>query len=210
MIRRLPVWPTLLVLMAVVTMVALGIWQWQRKAEKEAAIAAVGANLRLPAMSFPKTGPVEDAILFRRSSLVCLRVTGWQTQAGRAADGSAGFAYIARCATGAEGQGALVLLGIGGKPDLQPDWKGGAIDGWISREPDTRSLFARIGSDAPALRPMLIARSGTAGLRAPASPKAEDIPNNHLAYAVQWWLFALVALVIYGLALARRGGRRDS
>ncbi|HNJ47416.1 MAG TPA: SURF1 family protein, partial [Novosphingobium sp.] len=31
-----------------------------------------------------------------------------------------------------------------------------------------------------------------------------DIPNNHLSYAVQWFLFAATALVIYGLALRKR------
>jgi len=31
-----------------------------------------------------------------------------------------------------------------------------------------------------------------------------DIPNNHLAYAVQWFLFAGIAGVIYALALKRR------
>jgi surfeit locus 1 family protein len=30
------------------------------------------------------------------------------------------------------------------------------------------------------------------------------VPNNHLAYAVQWFLFAGVAAVIYALALRRR------
>ena len=30
------------------------------------------------------------------------------------------------------------------------------------------------------------------------------MPNNHLAYAVQWFLFALTALVIYAIALRKR------
>jgi surfeit locus 1 family protein len=37
-----------------------------------------------------------------------------------------------------------------------------------------------------------------------ARPDPRDIPNNHLAYAVQWFLFATVAAVIYALALAKR------
>jgi surfeit locus 1 family protein len=37
------------------------------------------------------------------------------------------------------------------------------------------------------------------------------VPNNHLAYAVQWFLFAAVASVIYVLALRWRGrnGKRS-
>jgi surfeit locus 1 family protein len=37
-----------------------------------------------------------------------------------------------------------------------------------------------------------------------APPDPADIPNNHLAYAGQWFFFALTALVIYVLALRRR------
>jgi cytochrome oxidase assembly protein ShyY1 len=30
------------------------------------------------------------------------------------------------------------------------------------------------------------------------------MPNNHLAYAVQWFLFAAIALIIYIIAVRRR------
>ena len=42
------------------------------------------------------------------------------------------------------------------------------------------------------------------GLRASGVPSADDTPNNHFAYAVQWFLFAAAALVIYILAVRRR------
>jgi cytochrome oxidase assembly protein ShyY1 len=35
-------------------------------------------------------------------------------------------------------------------------------------------------------------------------PSAADTPNNHLAYAGQWFLFAAAALIIYILAVRRR------
>ncbi len=35
------------------------------------------------------------------------------------------------------------------------------------------------------------------------------MPNNHLAYAVQWFLFAAIAGAIYVLALRRRGQHFD-
>ena len=40
-----------------------------------------------------------------------------------------------------------------------------------------------------------------------AAPDPRDLPNNHLAYAGQWFFFALTALVIYILALRRRSTR---
>lgn len=210
MSRRIPLVPTLLVLLAVAAMIGLGVWQWQRKGEKEAFVAAAAANLHRPSMSFPKTGPVEDAVLFRPSALTCLRVTGWTVQAGRDAQGGSGFGYIAQCVTGAEGQGALVLLGVGARPDLKPAWRGGRVEGWISREPEHSSLLGRLTGPPTVLRPMLVAKRSVAGLRAPSRPSALDIPNNHLAYAIQWFLFAAIALVIYGLALRRRTPGGDS
>ena len=44
-----------------------------------------------------------------------------------------------------------------------------------------------------------------AGLEANAIPDPSEIPNNHFAYAIQWFLFAATALVIYTLALMKRG-----
>ena len=43
-----------------------------------------------------------------------------------------------------------------------------------------------------------------AGLDQLAPPDPRDMPNNHLSYAVQWFLFALTALVIYFLALRKK------
>lgn len=203
--KRLPLIPTLIVAAAVAVMIGLGIWQLQRVGQKAALIAMVKANPGKSSTSFPAHGPVDPAILFRPSSVVCLRVVGWQVEGGRSADGSVGYRLIAQCATGAEGPGALVNIGVAGRADMKSNWKGGRIEGWLSEEPDHRSVLTRaLGKTVP-LRPMLIARTPAPGLKAPAPPRADDIPNNHLAYAIQWFLFAGMAVVIYLLALRRRG-----
>ncbi|MDF0542087.1 SURF1 family protein [Sphingobium sp. H39-3-25] len=204
MTRRLPLIATIVVLAAVATMIGLGVWQLQRHAEKTAVLAELRANPGRPSTSFPHFGPVDPALLFRRSSLHCLRVVGWREEAGRAADGSTGYRAIADCATGAEGPGALVTVGVAPRPGVKPAWTGGQVEGWISEEPDHRSLLSRMGGKAMPLRPMLIARTPAAGLKAAAPPSPDDVPNNHLAYAVQWFFFAAVALVIYALALRKR------
>ena len=51
---------------------------------------------------------------------------------------------------------------------------------------------------------LLIADTPAPGLSANEMPSVDSIPNNHLAYAVQWFLFAGVAVIIYLLALRRR------
>lgn len=201
---RIPLIPTIIVVAAIIVMIALGVWQIQRRSEKAQALALAATNPARPPVAFPKLPPVSPDFLFRRSSVHCLRVVGWHVEAGRAADGSTGYRHIAQCATGAEGPGVLVALGVGQKPGQTPTWGGGQVEGWISEEPDHRALLSRVGGNAPPLRPMLIARSAPAGLKAAAPPSAADIPNNHLAYAVQWFFFAGVAAIIYGLALRRR------
>lgn len=202
--RSWPILPTIVVLLAAAAMIALGFWQLQRRSEKEAALAGMRDNLTRPATIFPQTGPVPAEVLFRPSSLVCLRVVKWDVEAGSAADGSSGFRYIAHCATGAEGQGALVALGVSNRPDLKPAWSGGRIAGWIAQEPDHRSLWSRMTGPVVVLRPMLIARANVAGLKPLAPPRVEDVPNNHLGYAIQWFLFAGVAVIIFLLAVRRR------
>ncbi|HEX7877232.1 MAG TPA: SURF1 family protein [Sphingobium sp.] len=202
---RLPVFPTFIVAAAVLTMIALGVWQLDRRHDKEAVLALAAANPGKPAVSYPANPPVPADLLFRPSSAHCLRVTGWRSEAGHAADGSTGYRYIAQCATGAEGPGLLVALGVAKKPDMKPNWDGGQVKGWISQEPDHRSLLSRISGQAAPLRPMLIADRAPPGLKPVAPPSASDVPNNHLAYAVQWFFFAAVAVVIYLLALRRRG-----
>ena len=51
--------------------------------------------------------------------------------------------------------------------------------------------------------PRLVADPPVAGLQANAVPDPSDLPNNHLSYAGQWFLFAATALVIYVLAVRR-------
>ena len=202
--RSIPILPTISVVAAILVMIGLGVWQLQRRGEKAQALALAATNPGRPPIAFPKLPPVDPVSLFRPSSLVCLRVVGWQVEAGRAADGSTGYRHIAQCATGAEGPGALVALGVGQKPDQKPQWTGGRVAGWIGEEPDHRALWTRVGGTAAPLRPMLIADRAPAGLKPVAPPSAADIPNNHLAYAGQWFFFAAVAAVVYILALRRR------
>lgn len=209
-LRRLPLIPTIIVAAAVVTMIALGIWQIDRARQKADLIALYRANLAKPAMTFPVMGPVPREAMFRPSSVTCVEVVGWRTEGGRSADGVGGSRYIAQCRTGAEGPGALIDLGVSPNPGIKPSWPGGVASGMIITEPDHGSMLARLFGSAPVLRPMLVADRPANGLRASAKPSPDTVPNNHRAYAVQWFLFAAAALVIYGLAVARRLKEEES
>jgi cytochrome oxidase assembly protein ShyY1 len=204
MTRRPPIVATIVVLLAVGVMIALGVWQLDRLRQKEAALIQYRANLGRPSTAYPARDLTDGRYLFRTVSATCLRVTGWRTLGGRAADGRSGWRHIAECATGAEGPGLIADMGIGADPNATPRWRGGPVRGIATWEPDAHSLFARMIGRAPPPRLMIVAAEPAPGLRPSARPDPAQVPNNHLAYAVQWFLFAAVALVIYVLALRRR------
>ncbi|MGN6689611.1 MAG: SURF1 family protein [Sphingopyxis sp.] len=202
--RRWPVIPTIIVSCAVAAMVALGVWQLQRKGEKEALIALYERNMAMSSLvAYPKLPPVPDALLFRKSSVVCLEPVRWDPRSGTDRKGNSGIRMIADCRTGAEGPG--VLVDVGTSDDFTPPkWSGGTVQGTVVPGPEQPTLVARLMGNAVPARAMLVADTPVAGLRASAVPSGADVPNNHLAYAFQWFFFAAVALIIYALAVRRR------
>ena len=196
---RFPLIPTAIVALAIAAMIGLGVWQLAiRLPQKEALLAQLAANPSRPEIAFPKFP--DDSLLFRKADGFCLEpVSSRLTGAG-----NAGFRFIVECRTGGlEGPGMLVQLGTTRDPLAKPAWKGGRVSGRISHAPDSRSLLASLFDRTPK-RLMLIADTPAAGLTANATPDISSVPNNHLAYGVQWFLFALVAAVIYLLALRWR------
>lgn len=188
--RRLPVIPTVLVAGAMVVMIALGIWQLQRAGQKNALLAEYRAAANKPPIAWPAAPTRKDAPLFRRATGFCTQVIGWRAVSGRNAKGEAGWSHIAACRTGgAEGPGMQVDIGWSREP-ADPRWAGGAVSGIVA--PDSRHII-RLVATAPA-----------PGLQPSQPPAMEDIPNNHLAYAIQWFFFAGIAGLIYALALRRR------
>jgi cytochrome oxidase assembly protein ShyY1 len=185
MLRRLPVIPTLLVLVAVGVMIRLGFWQLDRLTQKEALIARAEAAMAMTSeAAWPRKEQEVDRVLYRHARVDCVGVIGMTAQAGENLRGQPGWAHVARCAL-AGGGTARIVLGWSRNPAAVA-WQGGEVGGVI----------------APG--PRLVAGPAVAGLEDSAPPNPADLPNNHLSYAVQWFLFAAVALVIYGLALRKR------
>jgi len=200
--KKIPVVATALVLVAVAAMIALGLWQLQRKGEKEAALAHYAANVALPPIAFPRI-PVDDSLLFRRASFLCLEPTNWQREGGRNAKGGVGWRQIAQCRVGAEGPGVTIQVGLSNDPNTEPAWQGGEASGYITHAPDHQSLLSGWFGARPKTL-MLVADPPLGGLDANPRADISAVPNNHLAYAVQWFLFAAIALGIYAIALRRR------
>ena len=190
MSRKLPLVPTILVALAVAAMIGLGVWQIERRSEKEALLARYAAAASLPPIGWPSVPPKEPLPLFRSATGNCLSVVGFRTAAGQNRNGEPGYLVIADCRTGAEGPGLSVELGWSKDPNAAFQWPGGPVSGIIA--PDRRSRMRLVAATAPK------------GLEPSAPPSTETIPNDHRSYAIQWFLFAVIAGVIYALALRKR------
>lgn len=202
-----PLVPTILVGLAVATMIGLGIWQLQRKALNEELLRRVSANASKPAIVYPGLGPVDASSLHRKSSVACLEVGQWREDSGSDKSGKTGTRYLAECVTGVEGPGALIVAGISDRPNEKVDWSGGLVEGTITTEPDRQSMIAKLFGPKLVLRPMLVSQEGLGGLRTPEPPSLSKIRSkitNNGFYAIQWFIFAAAAAIIYVLALRKR------
>ena len=170
--------PTFFVTLAVATMVALGFWQLQRKAENEMLLRYVSANSTKPGIIYLKQGPVSLDALHRKSSLNCLRVSKWREDSGSDTLGKTGTRYLAECVTEADGPGALIVAGISARPNQKVDWNGGLVSGVITTEPDRQSLIAKLFAKPATLRPMLVLQQGVGGLRTAERPSLDKIQRK--------------------------------
>ena len=197
--KRVPVLPTLIVLAAVAVMVALGIWQLQRAQWKERLLAELAVNATLPPVDLDPLiarGTERDVPLaFRRVLVTCASGDAQpRVRAGRSRGDVPGSVYIVPCRPD-EG-------GFAGNLDVNVGWA--AQPDAVERLKLRRVVAGQLGMVEPGSRVTLTAAEPVTPLEAGAPANLENIPNNHLIYAFQWFFFAAAALVIYALALRRR------
>lgn len=194
MMRRVPIIPTIIVAAAVAVLLWLGMWQIHRAHENERLLAQYSAASKLPPIAYP-TGAIKGPLpLFRWATGFCQKVVGQREAGGRNRKGDIGWAHILECATGAEGPGMTVEIGWSKDPEAKVNWHGGLVSGVIV--PDRLSRIRLVAAGAPP------------GLEPPGLPSAETAvpvtPDRNRMYALQWFSFAAIALLIYGLALRKR------
>ena len=192
--RRWLIVPTIIVAVAVAVMIWLGFWQIRRSHENEQLMAQYKIAAKLPPIAFP-TAPVKGSPpLFRWATGFCQRVVDQRESGGRNRAGDVGWAHIVDCATGAEGPGMAVELGWSHDPQVRTNWRGGLVSGMIV--PDREHGIRLVAASAPP------------GLEPSGMPSVENAvpvtPGRNRMYALQWFSFAAIALIIYGLALRKR------
>lgn len=194
MTRRIPIIPTIIVVVAVAIMVRLGFWQLHRAHENEQKLAQYAAASKLPPIAFP-TAPIKGPLpLFRWATGFCQHVVGHRSIAGENRSGDTGYAQIVDCATGPEGPGMSVDVGWSQDPNAKVNWNGGPVTGVIV--PDRLHGIRLVAAGAPP------------GLQPSAPPSVETAvpttPTGNRFYALQWFVFAGLAALIYMLALRKK------
>lgn len=199
MIRRLPIMPTILVLAAAGVMVALGVWQLGRAEEKAQMIAEFEAQAELGETFRIRSGV--DGEIYSSVEMPCPEPANWQAVAGRNSLGQSGYVHRYECQYTPvgisihEGRFVTTFADVGwSRSPEEPSFSGAIIIGTL----------VALGDDYK-----VVASEPLAGLQPLAKPDPKDLPNNHLAYAGQWFFFALTALVIYWFAVRARLAKRD-
>jgi len=191
---RLPLLPTLMVAVMVPVMIGLGFWQLHRADWKADLLVRLEAQAKQPVL---ETAVLSDDLEFRRVRLMvdCPDPIA-KGRSGKSAAGQVGFSMLLLCSTGA--QPLLVDAGWSDRPD-----------GWAKRAAPwpPKGTFAvtgtlvRTGGEGP--RYTLVSEAVPPPLVPSAPPSLEDIPNNHMAYAVQWFAFAATLGIIYAVYVSR-------
>jgi len=194
MSRRIPIIPTIIVVVAVAIMIRLGFWQLHRAHENEQLLAQYAVASKQPPMAFP-TAPLKGPRpLFRWATGFCQHVVDRRALAGENRSGDTGFVQIVDCAAGVEGPGISVQVGWSQDPNAKVNWNGGPVTGVIV--PDRLHGIRLVAATAPP------------GLEQSALPSVETAvpvtPAGNRSYALQWFAFAAIAALIYGLALRKR------
>lgn len=204
--RRIPIISTVVVLAAVITMIALGFWQLGRAYERDELQITLKQRLDLPVAAYPFTQPSDGRYRYRKLSAACDRVDGWQVTGGTDENEQGGWRHIANCFSAANSRNFLVDFGVSRSPQFSAEWEGGVVTGFGVYEPDRRGAFERsFGTEVPR-QLMIISDTPAAGLVASKQPDPMGEENSSWAYMGQWFLFALTALVIYGLVLRQKLG----
>ena len=192
MSRRLPIVPTIVVAAAVALMIGLGVWQLQRARWKEGLLSRYAQADELPPISWPTVPVKRDTLpLFRHATGMCVEADRSARRRRREPLRRARLCPHHRLRDGRRRAGHERRSRLVEEPQRE---------GQLARRPGQRRDRARPAHGHAAGR-----RQRSAGTGAERSADArKHLPNNHRFYALQWFAFAAIALVIYGLALRKR------
>lgn len=218
LLKRILVFPLLLGFFGIAVLVSLGVWQSHRLVWKESVLSEIDSRIAEPPIPIPRSvrrefdnflsvaaqGSVVAGELFVLTSRQGIgpgfRVIAPFEMNGRRILVDRGFIPEARRSSNRD-IGRQQIVGNLHWPD--------EVDSWFTPEPDGELWFAR---DVPAMalqldaEPlMLVVRESdpaTSGIY-PWPVDSSSIPNNHLNYAITWFLLAIAWCGMTGLWIWR-------
>ncbi len=195
MLRRLPLVPTIFLIVTMPVLLGLGLWQLQRAQWKSDLLMQLAAAKDAPAIDLGAARL--DTRLGFRSLHVAIDCPPQKpdVRAGRNHAGQPGFVYHLACRT-AGGDAIGYVIGWNNRPDV--DWGPPALR---SDRIMAAGVLVETGRDDPRFE--LVSARAVPPLMPAAPPTTDSIPNNHRGYAMQWFAFALVLAAIYGLYVRR-------
>jgi surfeit locus 1 family protein len=218
------IFAALLALAILATLLGLGLWQVQRLTWKENLLASMAARQnQAPLETLP---PASDDNDYKRVVLTGLLDRAAAFALGpRTLEGKNGNHWLVPMVmTDRTGEGVIVLVNLGWVPvDYQPPVTATAqvetLSGLLRHAP-APNMFTPANPatgrllfwvDAPALSMRLgapvypyVLYADKMGDTPPVGGVASvSLPNNHLSYAITWFLLALIWVVMCGLAVRR-------
>jgi len=209
-VRRKDITLVVVAILVATACVFLGRWQLNRLAQRRARNAVLSARLALPPLPVGRGVTADSARQRRVVAQGVYDFSAERTWPGRSFQGTPGVALVTPLRL-ADGSAVLVDRGWVPSPDAFH------IDHGLYREPDTVAVTGvalvpprgRGDVDVAGFLPFVIQ------LEAPEPPPNRGLPRRwpppafddgpHLSYAIQWFSFALIALV--GTAVLIRKGR---
>jgi surfeit locus 1 family protein len=190
--------PFIMFVLMEITLISLGVWQLQRKAWKEAVLANIERATSMPAVSVKRLSDLDGLSEFRRVTLTCAN----RDQASGVSQ--SGFNAQSQPATRVF---IICPLSSGETVSIQGDWipdddlitvsypiariegrlRQWHISTWAER-------LAGVTNISPGLFKIAVDRRYYV-TKVDALPPPP--PNNHFAYAMQWFIFAGVLGVIF-------------
>ena len=172
-------------------LIGLGVWQIERRAWKAELLVTLAQAQRGPPLDVDALAGGGD-LSFRRLRARCdpapaiPRVTGGENRSGRG-----GSLLIVPCRHAGPATRLDVVAGWQARPrPVAPIALISPVTGFLVRDRDMASY-------------LLVADESPPGLAPAAQPSLDDIPNNHLQYAITWFSFALILSVIYAITARR-------
>jgi len=231
---RLSLWPTMFAVPALAVLIGLGVWQLHRHDQKTAFLGRIEAGLAAEPVRLPADIADPDQWDYRRTLVTGAFLHDRELYlASRSHRGQAGLHVVTPLRrTDADAAGDIILVNRGWVPTDRRDRASRADGlpeeavtvsgilrrpverGWMvpDNEPDANLWFwvdlpamAEAAGIAPAPSVILEADVDPAGGALPIGGQTRlEIPNNHLQYAITWFAFAVILMVIYLLYHRRR------